>query len=179
MNGNSKGFVHLIFILGIFFLVIGGAVYITLTNRKIPTTNTNNPTPVPTLPEQSCESDNDCPQRMCIPGEEGCFPNLCVNGKCDLNNSSEDNTSLLGGAETEEDCISLGGTWQKWGLIQKEYCQIPADDSGDSCIDGAECKYGCISQDGSIPGKCQTYENQFGCFSIIEEGVAGQALCVD
>lgn len=86
----------------------------------------------------------------------------------------------VGGGETKEECLSKGGTWSKWGLIQKEYCQYPAKDAGKSCTDGSECSMGkCISYTGKIPGECKRYENVFGCFSFVTKGQTKGTLCVD
>jgi len=81
---------------------------------------------------------------------------------------------------SKDDCLAKGGVWQKWGLAQLEYCQIPSQDAGKSCTDSSQCTYyKCISTSGKVPGKCATYKNTFGCFSIIENGKVQQALCAD
>lgn len=86
----------------------------------------------------------------------------------------------LGDAANKEECDVKGGVWQKWGLGGFEYCQIPASDAGESCMDGNECEYGkCISQKGEIPGSCVTYKNTFGCMSFLENGKLGPTLCID
>jgi hypothetical protein len=84
-----------------------------------------------------------------------------------------------GDAATKEECLAKGGVWQKWGLIGAEYCQIPAKDAGKSCTDQFQCTYGCISETGTVPGKCAMYKNTFGCFSLVNNGKVEQSLCVD
>lgn len=81
---------------------------------------------------------------------------------------------------TPVECEEMGGVWQEWGLAQEEYCQIPAPDAGKECIDGSECSLGyCISDDDQLPGKCQTYHTQFGCYSRVENGISEGKICVD
>jgi len=90
------------------------------------------------------------------------------------------NQPTLGDASTQHECLEKGGTWQKWGMLQKEYCQIPAPDAGKSCTDGSQCSLGsCISESGTLPGACQTYKNIFGCFTFVEDGELGPVLCAD
>ncbi|MBI4058570.1 hypothetical protein HY408_02270 [Candidatus Gottesmanbacteria bacterium] len=86
----------------------------------------------------------------------------------------------FGDAGSKDACDLLGGTWQAWGLLRREYCQLKAPDGGKACRDGSECSLGrCISEGGSIPGKCQTYKLTFGCYSFVENGTTGRAICVD
>ncbi len=88
------------------------------------------------------------------------------------------NNQQLGDAATKEECLAKGGSWQKWGLAQLEYCQIPSQDAGKSCTDNSQCTYKCISTS-EVSGKCATYKNTYGCFSIVENGKAQQTLCAD
>ena len=85
----------------------------------------------------------------------------------------------LGNAATRGECLAKRGVWQKWGLAQLEYCQIPAPDSGKSCTDASQCTYECISTTNTVPGKCATYKNTFGCFNKVRNGKTEQAVCAD
>lgn len=91
----------------------------------------------------------------------------------------QEKNQQLGDAATKEECLSKGGVWQKWGLAQLEYCQIPAKDAGKLCTHKPQCIYGCISETGAVPGRCATYKNTFGCFSVVNNGKVEEALCVD
>lgn len=82
--------------------------------------------------------------------------------------------------ETKDECLAIGGVWKRWGLAPLEFCQIPSGDGGKSCKDGSECEYGlCKSERRSTNGICATFQQEFGCYSIIENGKAGSAICVD
>lgn len=127
-----------------------------------------------------------------VPGDE-CYKSATCerqqNGECGwtqtngltqcLQEHRQEDKEQFGDAATKEECLAKAGVWQKWGLAQLEYCQIPAKDAGKSCTDQSQCTYGCISETGIIPGKCATYKNTFGCFSPVKDGKAEQALCVD
>lgn len=92
----------------------------------------------------------------------------------------KEGSNELGEAATKKECLVKGGVWQKWGLAQLEYCQIPAKDAGKSCTDQSQCTYRCISETGTVPGKCATYKNTFGCFGLVNNGKAERPLlCVD
>jgi|GEM_PF-6439016 len=86
----------------------------------------------------------------------------------------------IGEATTQNECEEKGGVWQAWGSSETKYCQIPAADGGEICYDGGQCSLGkCISYENKVPGECQTYKNTFGCFSYIENGRVGSAICID
>lgn len=85
---------------------------------------------------------------------------------------------------SEAECTLQGGKWSKWGLIQKEYCQIPASDAGKTCFSGFQCQYGsCVnkSNESSIIGlgTCKTYQNPFGCYDQRRFGVGSSTRCTD
>lgn len=86
------------------------------------------------------------------------------------------------------DCLVASGDWIKQGMagaIYGESCQIPAKDSGNSCVSGFQCTYGkCLSpyeQSGFIfhKGVCAKYKTNFGCNRSIYFGISTQALCID
>lgn len=98
-----------------------------------------------------------------------------------INETTSPSTSpQLGEAATQAECLQKGGTWGHWGLLGQIYCQIPAADAGKNCQDGSECSLGkCLTYDQTLPGTCQQFKNTFGCFSLVENGQLGPALCVD
>lgn len=88
----------------------------------------------------------------------------------------------LGDAASEAECIEKGGTWDKWGRARLEYCQMPSNDFEKDCMNASDCQYGkCLAGEGeSIPGKCQKYQQVFGCRSYIEDGkISISELCID
>jgi len=90
-------------------------------------------------------------------------------------------SSQLGDASNKEECLQKGGVWQSWGRdYPQTYCQVPATDSGNACIDGAECAYDCVTSDTkSTSGTCSQYKKEFGCFSLINKGKAEPMICYD
>lgn len=82
-------------------------------------------------------------------------------------------------AMTRAECVQQGGVWQRWGLLGREFCQVPAADAGQTCTDGSQCSLGCISRTGCVPGECQRFRTEFGCYSRVRSGRVESALCVD
>lgn len=78
-------------------------------------------------------------------------------------------------------CLLQGGKYQKWGLAQLKYCQIPAHDAGNLCRDGGECSVGmCLAKDAkSTQGKCATFKNTFGCHAFLTNGKNQGMICID
>ncbi len=86
----------------------------------------------------------------------------------------------IGDAASKDECFKKSGVWQKWGMLQKEFCQIPAVYAGKLCTDGTQCSLGhCKSESNILPGKCQTYNAEFGCYSFVEQGKITQGICTD
>lgn len=83
---------------------------------------------------------------------------------------------------TKDDCLSHGGTWQRWGLAPEEFCQIPMKDAGKICTDNSECSARkCLAdtQANASSGYCAQYNQVFGCYATVEHGKISQAVCVD
>jgi hypothetical protein len=75
-------------------------------------------------------------------------------------------------------CHDEGGEWGRWGMLGTTYCMRILEDAGQPCAHSGECEGHCIAQgDGS--GRCQRHETQFGCYSVLERGEVGRAICVD
>ena len=89
-------------------------------------------------------------------------------------------------AKSESACKTKGGKWQKVGLGQFYACVIAMPDAGKSCTDSSQCEGRCLTGAGmpdegnkQVTGACQATNQPFGCFSEVENGVAGPGLCID
>lgn len=81
-------------------------------------------------------------------------------------------------------CDSLGGEIQRAGLLGWEHCILPYADAGKTCSDSAECEGRCLVNEmtdtgTALSGTCQADSNPFGCYTEMEDGEAGMAICVD
>lgn len=122
------------------------------------------------------ETNPDIPARLMLTAEDKDFFRTFLS----TFKIGKERKAQYGDAATKQECLRKGGMWQKWGLAQLEYCQIPAPDGGQPCNDASECSVGsCISFSRELPGECQTYKNTFGCFSEVKNGEVALALCVD
>lgn len=88
---------------------------------------------------------------------------------------------LLGNTMSKMMCQFKGGHWRKWGMLQSEYCQIPAKDAQHSCTDGSQCFYKqCLADDmEATQGKCAMYRHNFGCNARIKNGKNQGIICID
>ncbi len=84
------------------------------------------------------------------------------------------------------DCQKQGGSLQKQGMAQCYMCTIEYADAGKACSDGSECQGACLNYNDFIPagktnqqGQCAKTNSPFGCYQVIEKGVAKHAMCVD
>jgi hypothetical protein len=60
----------------------------------------------------------------------------------------------------------------------RTYCNPTLADAGKPCADKSDCTGNCIANaDGT--GSCQQLKQQFGCFSTMQKGQKGAAMCVD
>ena len=94
-----------------------------------------------------------------------------------------------GGSTVSEEiaCNTKGGVWKRVGLGQFYACVIAMPDAGKSCTDSSQCEGRCLTGAGGMPdegnkqvtGSCQATNQPFGCFSEVENGVAGPGLCID
>jgi hypothetical protein len=85
-------------------------------------------------------------------------------------------------------CAARGGVVDTVGRMQREVCRVPYADAGKACSDKSDCTARCILDreegdtepaGGSVTGKCQQYETQFGCFSEVDGGKVVSTICVD
>lgn len=90
-------------------------------------------------------------------------------------------TSLPQASECEKD----GGVLKRVSRAQVEQCAVPYADAGKACSDKSDCIGACTApySDGGAQrasGTCQADSVAlFGCYSIVEKGVAGPSICLD
>ncbi len=84
------------------------------------------------------------------------------------------------------DCQQQGGKLQRAGLMGCYTCIVEYADGGKTCSDSSECQGDCLNYDDFIStgkinqtGQCAKDNSPFGCYQVIEKGVAKYALCVD
>ena len=89
-------------------------------------------------------------------------------------------------AEYVQACAAKGGEYSRQGMSQFYMCVIRYDDAGKTCKGSADCRGVCESTDGlsdfgatNQTGQCSSNSSPFGCRQIIENGVAGNAMCID
>ena len=85
-------------------------------------------------------------------------------------------------AQNSAQCAAESGAWEAWGSGEREFCQIPAKDSGKTCTDGSQCSYGLCRSTEDTPtgtGVCAQYPTEFGCYNIIEHGKVTDKMCID
>ena len=92
--------------------------------------------------------------------------------------------ALARSLKTAEACKAEGGVWGRGGLNPDPFCNMRYADAGKACRDASECGGLCIADEGQdamsrSTGVCQTFTSQFGCYGLVEDGVAGPTLCVD
>jgi putative hemolysin len=83
-------------------------------------------------------------------------------------------------------CAQQGGRWTAIGRAQNWTCLVDYPDAGKACTDTAQCQGRCLVQGEFLAagkpaaGVCQRDASQrFGCRQPVENGLAGQVLCVD
>ena len=82
-------------------------------------------------------------------------------------------------------CEVAGGEISRQGMLGWEHCVQTYPDAGKVCSSGSDCIGSCRADiNGPVAGTpaqgtCQTVDVPFGCYSVIENGVAQPALCVD
>lgn len=87
----------------------------------------------------------------------------------------------------EAACAAKGGRVEQAGMLGLYRCTVPYADAGKVCRDGDDCEGRCLlkgdpepqAQPGTLTGVCQATDSPFGCFTEIEDGSIGAALCVD
>ncbi len=83
------------------------------------------------------------------------------------------------------DCQKQGGSLQKQGMAQCYTCTIEYADAGKVCSDASDCQGACLNYNKVVSagmttkGQCAKTNSSFGCYQVIEKGVAKHAMCVD
>ncbi len=87
--------------------------------------------------------------------------------------------------EDQASCEARGGQWGRFGLMEKDQCNLPTADAGKKCSDHSECESDCITED-SVPagtkatGKCFGRTVTLGrCMNGVKDGKAQGVICVD
>lgn len=82
-------------------------------------------------------------------------------------------------------CKKNGGEVQRAGRMGLPHCVITYSDAGKACKDSSECAARCLLVNSDEPagaqvtGQCQQNSLRFGCYAVVEKGVAGPVICVD
>jgi hypothetical protein len=81
-------------------------------------------------------------------------------------------------------CEAAGGEISRQGLLGWEHCVQTYPDGGEACRNSSDCLGTCRSDGEAQPGEesagtCQVIDVPFGCYSVVEDGKAQPALCVD
>ena len=109
------------------------------------------------------------------------FVMLNANASPDTRTASD---KKLTAAEIQK-CKEDGGVVKNVGLMQIPKCVITYADAGKACKNSSECTKSCITMKSDIQlgakasGECQHDNALYGCYSVIEDGVAGPRMCAD
>jgi hypothetical protein len=93
--------------------------------------------------------------------------------------------SVAAAQSTRAECEAAGGTWGRFGLRQRELCDLPAPDAGKACTDSKDCASACIAPDAapvasSSQGQCYGRMLLLGtCLKQVRGGVVMAPLCAD
>lgn len=88
----------------------------------------------------------------------------------------------------EQSCKAAGATWRRVCLMGTWSCVVTHADAGKTCRDGDECQGKQCRYEGKmtpdmdgkpVTGKCTANSDPCGCFTLVEDGKIGPALCVD
>jgi len=96
-------------------------------------------------------------------------------------------TSVAAAAEpaTRAECEAAGGQWGRFGLRQREMCDLPAPDAGKACSDKKDCVSACVVPESAVVGSqaqgtCYTRMLLLGtCLKQVRGGVVMPPLCAD
>jgi hypothetical protein len=93
--------------------------------------------------------------------------------------------STAGAQGTRAECEAAGGKWGRFGLRQRELCDLPAPDAGKVCTDSKDCASACVAPDTApvasiAEGKCYGRMLLLGtCLKQVRGGVVAPPLCAD
>ncbi|RYZ91825.1 MAG: hypothetical protein EOO68_23520 [Moraxellaceae bacterium] len=82
-------------------------------------------------------------------------------------------------------CKEDGGVVKNVGMMEIPKCVIAYPDAGKPCKSSSDCTKSCvvmksgIEMGTKISGECQRDNALYGCYTIVEEGVAGPSMCAD
>lgn len=83
-------------------------------------------------------------------------------------------------------CAAKGGKYSKEGMSQSYMCVVQFSDAGKACKSSTDCQGFCRSSGEFLDfgetnqiGQCSSSSSPFGCHQAIEDGVAGNAVCID
>jgi len=87
-------------------------------------------------------------------------------------------------AQTEDDCRSSGGSWEKQGMEQEWGCVFRTPDAGKVCSDDSQCSLLCLPDKNSRWGQqsrgvCKNRFELFGCIGGMKEGLPTGVICRD
>ena len=96
-------------------------------------------------------------------------------------------TAALAAAEptTRAECEAEGGQWGRFGLRQREMCDLPAPDAGKACSDKKDCVSACVAPESAAVGSqaqgaCHPRMLLLGtCLKQVRGGVVMPPLCAD
>lgn len=87
--------------------------------------------------------------------------------------------------QDQASCEAQGGRWGRFGLMEKEQCNLATSDAGKKCSDHNDCESDCVTED-SVPagtevtGKCYEWTVMLGrCLNGVKNGKAQGVICVD
>ena len=88
-------------------------------------------------------------------------------------------------AASAQECVDIGGAWQRRGLLGSFSCAVATTDGGKACRDTKDCESFCeapVSTEvgATVKGRCSYTFDSFGrCVARVCNGRAEQAMCVE
>ena len=96
------------------------------------------------------------------------------------------------GLTTEQECLSLGGQWGRFGEYNQDRCNVPTNDKGEICKGDSDCEGACIAeltkeqqkraQQGKTiitDGRCTAWTLNLVCDAFVEDGKVDGIMCYD
>ena len=87
-----------------------------------------------------------------------------------------------------EACEGQGGEIRVSGILGHEICVQTLPDAGDACKEQSDCLGYCLVPDDKkrdvnpgepMEGVCAKTDDPFGCFAMVDGGMASPMLCID
>lgn len=85
-------------------------------------------------------------------------------------------------------CLASGGKVEETGMIWHEICVVRFKDGGKTCTSNKQCQGGCIypqdkreliKKGSAVVGVCKPDNRISGCWTTVDNGRLGRAICVD